>query len=889
MSNILNSHQVMSDYTKFLELKQRTQFFNQKFGFLFREKRRKQLSEEIKKHAPESSYLLEILPSNDSVWQEEGVHAIKWQRITNIFPLFEHIQQRESLDFEWLFKHPVVQLLLVLYKKFDRPTCTPDELKALKLSLRSTYVSYLEAKDMSQEISEKTFDWNKNKTYFDLIESNLKPVLYDLIKDSDEFLHPESEKKHHTTVIEGDDALEKFMGLYEDETTSDNKLPIQSQNRNYNKLQQALEKHFVDPIMFFNTVQKIFKKYDYVLTFDDIARIKSIRKDIQEWKLLFLSGDTWSWKTELAIMIGKIILEESKELNNNEITRKRKEKYGDMPIIVWWNRNTDMADFTLEKIITSRNFVTNQSSDVVVEQYNNYEKLFEQIAGSTQIKSEMNKMIDDVGDDTEKNEMRKQLEAIDLNSYHIFTEFHYKGLFLAMITGRPLIIDELNAVRPEVLIGLNHYLTRKVGQHIQLPNGLGSFQIAPGFCIICTGNDKDSNNKKEMYASRFTIDESLINRMNIYQKWYMNQVENKFENSSIYWNSSTAIETTNYLHDNELFGVLLMLFFDNWSTSKNTIWFDLTKNEFIWKSAQEKADNFFGQIQKLSIFIAKSQRAYAGEVVSTTNWKDLQNLITKKVFSMRQVRAIINAYKKSAYPLFYHLYDEFISDQWGGGTSEEMEAYLTLSRDTGLLPQGLWSDDPKECYANVKRRYTEIKTNKGWIWSSWLLTAHNQHTQVNKDLIEWWLLTLTRQEIFQQYFWSSLNQIDDSLLTWSVMEEFLTAQKENDMVDDEPSVEIDAWDVFAQLEALKSILDTSEQYANNKFFMDLDFKDTYILQAAVETLTMNDWAVLKTIDKQKLATLYSVISKILNWITVGEQVERSDIDTAFQLIATLSK
>ncbi len=107
-------------------------------------------------------------------------------------------------------------------------------------------------------------------------------MLYDLIKDSDEFLHPESEKKHHTTVIEGDDALEKFMGLYEDETTSDNKLPIQSQNRNYNKLQQALEKHFVDPIMFFNTVQKIFKKYDYVLTFDDIARIKSIRKDIQE-------------------------------------------------------------------------------------------------------------------------------------------------------------------------------------------------------------------------------------------------------------------------------------------------------------------------------------------------------------------------------------------------------------------------------------------------------------------------------------------------------------------------------------------------------------------------------------------------------------------------------
>jgi hypothetical protein len=35
---------------------------------------------------------------------------------------------------------------------------------------------------------------------------------------------------------------------------------------------------------------------------------------------------------------------------------------------------------------------------------------------------------------------------------------------------------------------------------------------------MCSGNDKDANAKKEMYQSRYAIDESLINRMTILDK-----------------------------------------------------------------------------------------------------------------------------------------------------------------------------------------------------------------------------------------------------------------------------------------------------------------------------------------------------------------------------------
>ena len=87
-----------------------------------------------------------------------------------------------------------------------------------------------------------------------------------------------------------------------------------------------------------------------------------------------------------------------------------------------------------------------------------------------------------------------------------------------MHDGVPLIIDEMNAIRPEVLIGLNHYFTRKVGEKITLPNGLGSFEIKEGFCILATGNDKEANTKKDMYEGRYKIDESLINRMSVIEK-----------------------------------------------------------------------------------------------------------------------------------------------------------------------------------------------------------------------------------------------------------------------------------------------------------------------------------------------------------------------------------
>jgi hypothetical protein len=181
-----------------------------------------------------------------------------------------------------------------------------------------------------------------------------------------------------------------------------------------------------------------------------------------------------------------------------------------------------LSDFTLEKVISSENMMTKSSDDLIRGERNATtlkEKVLDTIIDKSAIKKEIMSEIDQ-GEktDEEKEQLKQEIEQLDLDKYHIFTKYHAKGLIKAMHDGVPLIIDEMNAIRPEVLIGLNHYFTRKVGEKITLPNGLGSFEIKEGFCILATGNDKEANTKKEMYEGRYKIDESLINRMSVIEK-----------------------------------------------------------------------------------------------------------------------------------------------------------------------------------------------------------------------------------------------------------------------------------------------------------------------------------------------------------------------------------
>lgn len=418
-----------------------------------------------------------------------------------------------------------------------------------------------------------------------------------------------------------------------------------------------LREEIVDPLVYFHAIQTIFRKYNYVLTFEDIGRLKKILTELNQGRIVFLSGDTGSGKTELALLVAQLYLD-SKGIKNRKA------------ILIWWSRETDLSDFTLEKVISSENMMTKSSDDLIRGERNATtlkEKVLDTIIDKSAIKKEIMSEIDQ-GEktDEEKEQLKQEIEQLDLDKYHIFTKYHAKGLIKAMHDGVPLIIDEMNAIRPEVLIGLNHYFTRKVGEKITLPNGLGSFEIKEGFCILATGNDKEANTKKEMYEGRYKIDESLINRMSVIEKWYMHQIDEQFSNSNLS-EFDEQRDQLEYLNANEIYGVLLMLLLDPKKkkgqrlTTSSKVWFEIMKESLVGKTAQETKSAFFLELKKFAIFIKKLQDAFERKHAVMCDGIDISNLITKRAFSMRNVREILSDYQEDSKSLFYHIYNKYLS------------------------------------------------------------------------------------------------------------------------------------------------------------------------------------------------------------------------------------
>lgn len=62
------------------------------------------------------------------------------------------------------------------------------------------------------------------------------------------------------------------------------------------------------------------------------------------------------------------------------------------------------------------------------------------------------------------------------------------SMYKAMKEGRPLIIDEANAISPDVLISFNDLMTKKIGEKIKTRADEKEIKIKDGYCVMWTGN-----------------------------------------------------------------------------------------------------------------------------------------------------------------------------------------------------------------------------------------------------------------------------------------------------------------------------------------------------------------------------------------------------------------
>lgn len=658
-----------------------------------------------------------------------------------------------------------------------------------------------------------------------------------------------------------------------------NTLEIWWDSEDEDEISSLLREELVDPLVYFHAIQTIFRKYNYVLTFEDIGRLKKILTELNQGRIVFLSGDTGSGKTELALLVAQLYLD-SKGIKNRKA------------ILIWWSRETDLSDFTLEKVISSENMMSKSSDDLIRGERNATtlkEKVLDTIIDKSAIKNEIMSEIDQ-GEktDEEKEQLKQEIEQLDLDKYHIFTKYHAKGLIKAMHDGVPLIIDEMNAIRPEVLIGLNHYFTRKVGEKITLPNGLGSFEIKEGFCILATGNDKEANTKKDMYEGRYKIDESLINRMSVIEKWYMHQIDEQFSNSNLS-EFDEERDQLEYLNANEIYGVLLMLLLDPKKkkgqrlTTSSKVWFEIMKESLVWKTAQETKSAFFLELKKFAIFIKKLQDAFERKHAVMCDGVDISNLITKRAFSMRNVREILSDYQEDSKSLFYHIYNKYLS-QWNGNDDEYTGVLLAL-KETGLLPfQVNWSlnlewkalEEMKQKLANHFLR--EKNAGQGKLS---LLGSHNKKTPLTQKLLDSKVI-LTKQDVYKEYFWKELNTISDQDLLTADYEDFIAkAERGNqeDVSSFEFSKEIEQADIIEQAEILEEQL----KLTNNAFLESLSFENYCTLEQIVKLFCRPHENAKKglldifrspkspqqspQLTAEELKTIFSIFNKIITKIT----------------------
>ncbi|MGB4076757.1 MAG: AAA family ATPase, partial [Minisyncoccia bacterium] len=93
-------------------------------------------------------------------------------------------------------------------------------------------------------------------------------------------------------------------------------------------------------------------------------------------------------------------------------------------------------------------------------------------------------------EDTERaHERIMQTSLAALPGGGTISRFFLGPIYRAMEEGRPIILDEVNAIPHDVLISLNHILTRKPGDTVVVQQNSGSeITVKEGFGFILTGN-----------------------------------------------------------------------------------------------------------------------------------------------------------------------------------------------------------------------------------------------------------------------------------------------------------------------------------------------------------------------------------------------------------------
>ena len=356
-----------------------------------------------------------------------------------------------------------------------------------------------------------------------------------------------------------------------------------------------------------------------------------------------------------------------KEGNQNQLERI-------YPYFISGSYNLTYEDMFVEKTLSLEKASANESNleliDKVVDQYFSWVKSHEQEFENIPL---------------EKQELIKSKVWDSVSEIFIARNTIYgtvvkkieREILLAVKNGRPVIIDELNTIAMQNLIGLNDILQSKFGTNAYI-TGVGPVKIKRGFGLIGTGNLSNDN---VSYEGTNELNPAFKSRFLTLEYNYVNQ------------NTIGSLKNQTNPDENELFRIMLVRLADN------------NGNLHIPTPTRSLEEIFrLAQLSKVSQDVFMGKWVAASKENSTNETPELK----ESVLSLRNVLRILDNWNLGEEKdLTLALWDGFISSI----TNPKDQAYiLSQAVRFGFFKESEGWDINNENLGKVVLEYDDLRT-----------------------------------------------------------------------------------------------------------------------------------------------------------------------------------
>ncbi|MBQ1387946.1 hypothetical protein IIY68_04115 [Candidatus Saccharibacteria bacterium] len=259
----------------------------------------------------------------------------------------------------------------------------------------------------------------------------------------------------------------------------------------------------------------------------------------------------------------------------------------------------------------------------------------------------------------------KILEIFKLKNQAFGTEVETvkQAVYRGVEEGRPVIIDEANAIPTAILISLNDVLQRRPGDNCYIP-GVGATKIKPGFSITMTGN---LTSNIVDYRGTERLNPAFESRLDILEYDYLPMSEN-----------DRSYKEQLHPEDNELFQVIVMRLADRQGNLR-----------------LPEIDKSLEKIFNLCQLAHETQRIFSGKWREsdfnhkTASGDEIEPRLEDSVLSIRNVMRVI--------------------DKWEKGRKGGLDKALW----DGFI-QGITNPDDQNFILGIAKHYGFFQDSDGW-------------------------------------------------------------------------------------------------------------------------------------------------------------------------------